>query len=438
MKVGCLSNMKYEIISKHDPLSGANLVVRIPSEELDKKALYTIQYDAPAYLVPVQSHNVDGKIELTYRLGERSKLRYYNGRLSPDEYIAFWESLLQPLLDCDDWFLKPFSFVLDPDYLYRDRSGSVSYLYIPSLQDHSSYEDLKNMVAHLAKDNSVSDPGLENAVLRMLVQDFQPKSFLETLRKSVTSGNAVVKSAEPARSPIPAPAPAPERDISPAPTPEPPKPAAPPIGESQATPSAPGEIHIDLGGGAKGEKKKGFSLFGAKEDKKKDPKGKKQKAQSEVAQAPQPIPDNQAPKSAPAPAPVVEPPIDVRPMPVVGGGDETQLEEFETCLRLIGRGGLPPMIAVNIEIGGAFTIGRVDISIGRKQSDFEFDSGTKAISRHHAAIERDVDGYTITDLSSKAGTYVDGQTIQPNVPYRLRKNMRISFGNGGADYIWEE
>lgn len=100
---------------------------------------------------------------------------------------------------------------------------------------------------------------------------------------------------------------------------------------------------------------------------------------------------------------------------------------------------LPQVISVELPLGGRFTIGRFDVSVGRRQSDFEFDQRTKAVSRHHAVLERQMDGgWQISDCGSKAGTFVDGQKLQANVPCRIRSGTRISFGSAGADYIWEE
>ena len=82
-----------------------------------------------------------------------------------------------------------------------------------------------------------------------------------------------------------------------------------------------------------------------------------------------------------------------------------------------------------------FSIGRFDVSLNVRQSDFEFDKSTKNISRRHAVFERTSDGYTITDLNSKAGTWVNGHKITPNTRHPLKSGMHISFGNAGADYI---
>ena len=106
-------------------------------------------------------------------------------------------------------------------------------------------------------------------------------------------------------------------------------------------------------------------------------------------------------------------------------------------LRYIGHANLPPSIHVQIAEGEIFTIGRFDATVGKRQSSFEFDKKTKAVSRRHAAIERDIEGFKIVDLSSSAGTYVNDRKLPPNTPYGLETGSRISFGNSGADYVWE-
>jgi len=107
-------------------------------------------------------------------------------------------------------------------------------------------------------------------------------------------------------------------------------------------------------------------------------------------------------------------------------------------LRCVGRANLPSLIQVQIAIGEFFTIGRHVSGIGKRQSDFEFDKKTKAVSQRHSVIERDVDGYRIIDLSSNAGTFINGEKVPPNTPVSLDTGTRISFGNSGTDYIWED
>ena len=56
--------MTYQIENKND-LTGAMLVVRFPQEDLDEKALYTIEADQPPFLVPFRYRAVDGMAECT-------------------------------------------------------------------------------------------------------------------------------------------------------------------------------------------------------------------------------------------------------------------------------------------------------------------------------------------------------------------------------------
>ena len=146
--------MMYDIQTQYDVSAGALLTVRFPETDLDKKALYTLQTDQPEFLVPFRYRSMDGFAECVYQLDSRSKLQYRFGNRSPKEYVEFWTQILQPLLDCDDWFLKPLSFVLDTEHLYIDKAGkTVSYLYVPSISNCVEYDALKSMVMELSQKN---------------------------------------------------------------------------------------------------------------------------------------------------------------------------------------------------------------------------------------------------------------------------------------------
>ena len=426
--------MIYPIEQKND-LSGAMLVIRFPEEELDRKALSTIQADPPAFLVPFRYRSVDGMAECTYELGSRSKLQYRFGRHTPEEYMAFWTGILQPLLECADWFLKPMSFVLDTRYLYADRDGTVSYLYVPSLEDCQDFGALREMAAELSRQNSVSDPALENQVLKSIMQDFQPKAFLQMLRQARP---AAPVPREPQSQPEPVHAPA-VQSPPPVPAEDPLRmpPVEPPAGLDDIV------IHLDGGDGAAKEKKpkkEKKHLFGGKKEKPEKKGGLfgKKEPPREIFLGAAAQDFQEAPPAPP-----------VRPMehasvwiPATEESGVTQLLDESgagACLRLMGDPALPREIPVDIQPGQVFSIGRFDVSVGHRQSDFEFDKKTKAVSRRHAVIERQEDGsYALVDLSSSAGTFVDGQRLTANVPRVLHRGARVAFGTAGADYVWEE
>ena len=116
----------------------------------------------------------------------------------------------------------------------------------------------------------------------------------------------------------------------------------------------------------------------------------------------------------------------------------TQLEAFGgTLLRLHEHGNNILPLVIHLPATGTFSVGRFDTSVGVKQSDFEFSKETKNISRRHAVFECSEQGCTVTDLGSKAGTWVNGRMIPVNEPQPLEQGCSVSFGNAGADYIFE-
>lgn len=113
-----------------------------------------------------------------------------------------------------------------------------------------------------------------------------------------------------------------------------------------------------------------------------------------------------------------------------------RLREGKLCH--YGGGNWPEEIRVSIREGGVFSIGRFDVRLGRPVSDFEFEPSSKAVSRRHAEIALDAEGFLIQDLGSLAGTVVNGVALERQAYYRLLDGFTISFGNAGADYIWRE
>lgn len=437
--------MKYQIESKND-MSGLKLVIRFPEKDLDTKALYTIQADQPEFLVPFRFLCVNGEVECTYQLENRGKLLYHCAKRSPGELTDFWGRVLQPLLDCGDWFLKPFSFVLELQYLYMDKDGkTISYLYIPSKEDCSSLEDLRGLAVDLAQKNPSIDAELEVKVLRAIMQDFQPNVFLQMLRKNQPALLDKTLSA-PVVPPPPPPRPGPAPTAQPAPkASEPATPKAEDIALAPKPVVDDGGIHIDLSGARKPEKpKKGLFRRKEKPEKKKEKKegglfGKKKEPAKE--------PEKEKGILLGAAA---EAPVNIHAVTNVTVFSAEEEDDGVTVLdvsngsmgcrfRLVGISGLPREIPVALDLGGVFTIGRFDVTVGHRQSDFEFESKTKEVSRRHAAVECLPDGgYTIVDLNSSAGTYVDGERLNPNVARRLSSGSRVAFGTAGAEYIWEE
>ena len=494
--------MSYEIQSKSDFLTGVTLTVKIPEEELDRKALYTIQADKPEFILPFHFKSVDGQVELVYQVGTCSKLQYLSGERLTKDYTELWSSVFSPLLNCGDWFMNPYSFMLNAEYLYFDKNKkTICYVYIPSIQGCSGYSDLKEMAAEVTKFISIADADLENKVLRAIMKDFDPKDFLQMLKsytamsapaattwsapvltngvimhpnapgnelriasvsepsqpglaggygiKEPSSAMAVINNGSPPGIPAAANKMHPP-SAAPAYNDYPPYAVFEPDGSrlNEMGFDAPGDIVINISAKGKPVKKKqikgkdkGTDSGGKEKGKKNRNKikeetgglfGRKSTGRQETASA-----------AAATPQPVYEPvsnTVQAYVPHTVDIVDETQCIHTGingARLRFAGSISLPSIIDIRLAVGGNFTVGRYDAAIGKQQSNFEFDKKTKAVSRRHAVIERHEGGYIIIDLSSSAGTFLNGQKITPNTPCELNHGCHVSFGNAGADYIWE-
>jgi len=471
--------MNFDIRHNDDLLTGTTLIVRIKENEVDEKALKTIQADRPEFLLPFHHYYIDGQVQFVYQIGMFCNLKYISGNRTAKEYAQLWISILRPLLDCEDWFMQASSFLLDIDYLYYDKDRkSCCFVYIPSIHNASDHSALKEMAADVSEIITVDDACLENKILRAIMKNFEPKDLLKTLRLAMadsirTSGKGVFPAEKESESTfVPnttdniirekalvqaAPEPFAERVEqvqSLLPKPE----------KQKEMPFDQGEIIIDIPEKsmrktkdkssskdkqtkAKERERRMNRLFEELFGKKKDPPPQLAQTTCASHNTGTFTHEKTAADTGDLPAEnniVKMPQSEIARQTNIQGtmyNDSTESITIGTggaLLRNIGKLQLPLIIEVEIEEGKIFGIGRYDAALGKKQSSFEFDKKTKAISRRHCVIKRDPDGYNIIDLASSAGTFVDGERLPPNTPIRLANACKVSFGNAGADYIWEQ
>ena len=437
----------YEIETRNDLNKGATLVVSVPESTVDKKALYTLLSDTPSFILPFTYRSIDGMCEFTYQVGTRSKMAYFAGSRTPTEYADMWFDLLKPLLDCGDWFMKPFSFVLRYDYLYCDKNGkSIGYVYIPTLSDYSSYDDLKRIGQDMANKNRTSDAVLENDILRA-IQDFKTQEILDIVNryKSGARKAAGVQIHQTPQVHVPSvdhvDKPNQSSNVKPLSSDTPPiVQPNPEIGNSLTPPQRSAGvdgIKINLQSSKKAVKEKP-AKHSEPQKTEKEKKGFfdrfRKPQQEEIIMQGAAISTHEK---------VAHEPMPIQPIYQNNVVDSvTELDDVDIMstpkFRYVGAAGHPPTIEISLQDGAVFTIGRFDASVGSQQSNFEFDMRTKAVSRRHAAIEKHMDGYYLVDLNSSGGTFVNGQRLTPNAPVKLERGSRVSFGYSGADYMWEE
>ena len=87
---------------------------------------------------------------------------------------------------------------------------------------------------------------------------------------------------------------------------------------------------------------------------------------------------------------------------------------------------MPMLIVYEGELEGQrWIIDQDRVTIGRR-SDCDIVLPERQVSRCHAQIERDDNGYLLRDLRSKNGTHVDGEEVR-ETPYRLKDGDEIQI-----------
>ena len=460
--------MVYEITRRSDVNYGTVLTVQIPTADVDWYALYTLEADTPDFIVPFRYHLMDDMVELTFLPENRRMLRFYGGEQTIAEYSALFTNLMLPLQNGADWFLKAFCFVLDFDWIFYDvATQAISYLYFPVKEECSSIRNIVSVIRQVNNNFRVNNRDLENKVLRAITDDnFRVGDFINIFRDIQPQKSTRVqmtppvedKKAPPQRREEPKKPVEPVKPQPPKKPEKPAKPAEPPKksvllddfdddldidffqdngkdskpGKESPDPSKKALIHKLFGKGA-GKQAAEKPVKEPKKEAKKDMKKEQPAVGRQVISGAAADIRNASQRNRPV---AVQTQYEADDATVV----VPQSKEHLSFARLEyqGNGNFPAMISLNMKGKSMFSIGRFDSGLNKKQSDFEFPSNTKEVSRRHAAIEKFGDDYYITDIGSLAGTFVNGQAIGLNKSVKLENQDTVSFGEAGADYIFRK
>lgn len=92
----------------------------------------------------------------------------------------------------------------------------------------------------------------------------------------------------------------------------------------------------------------------------------------------------------------------------------------------------PPALVVlmgpSAYVGKQFALVNNDYMLGRSH-DCSIPIDDKSVSRNHARVQIAGSEVTISDMGSANKTVVNGSTLQPGVPFKLRNNDQIKAGN---------
>lgn len=84
---------------------------------------------------------------------------------------------------------------------------------------------------------------------------------------------------------------------------------------------------------------------------------------------------------------------------------------------------------IGLELANKFFLGRKTEEVREALLDLSpFGAYGLGVSRHHASVQKTRSGYTLTDLNSTNGTWVDNEQLQPNQAYPISSGAHIRLG----------
>ena len=94
------------------------------------------------------------------------------------------------------------------------------------------------------------------------------------------------------------------------------------------------------------------------------------------------------------------------------------------------------VVEEGVTVGASMRLGSTPVLIGRDpEAQFRMDPNLdRLVSARHARLDREGDGWVLTDLGSRNGTFVNGARVEGAC--RLRPGDRVQLGRGGPKARW--
>lgn len=449
---------------------------------LDEIAMKVINSDCPEFLLPFRLTTMNDTVTLKYKQVNTVALAYANMTHSKDSFVRFYMNLITPFVKGSDWFLDYHNICVDPRYVYVDnRLGKIYYVYIPEYSMRSTDEEILNFFKNVFTNTNITDD-----------KDFQVRlyRYFNSLNITIMGLYQIFQEEMAGLSPA-AKEPVKEtKEIPKAPELSDP---APDFGGRSFGGSFGGGNSKDAEEAAqkKAESGKGGFFGGFGKKKEEEPKKEEKKKSNNIFGDEEEdilngigVDDfdffDDSKKKKKEEKPVKERSIKEKPVkekePVKGGffggfgkkkEEEPVKESFDYAKVQKGKGtgnnesvnmfqpdylsdetdisegsntyGGAALELVDSELPGAMRRIPLDfvgnyVTIGRTSSDqikpdIAFPADFKRIGRQHARIERSNGALYLIDLGSVNHTFINGDVLAPNQPYKLMNGMEITFSN---------
>ncbi len=388
--------------------------------DFDRIAVKMLASDLPSFLAPVKIMNMYDECIVKYETGRYKNIASLKMRMSKNECCTLIYNLIYPMIVCGEWFLDYHKFFLQKDYILCDsETFDIRYIYMLDKNFYNSDVDIMNVFRDIFKNTDIiDDKDFKINLLQILLGDgFSINSLYEMIidiRKSRK---------EPPKN-ITAPSANPNRVNN---------------GSKflkdenknvllekhilKKTVESP-DISFD------DESDDIVGLFTPKEKNK--PKTNifsglfgKNKASGKTVSVSETAKNEENDYTV-----------------ITGVNDETDYDK--TCilraflnLESSEIGNCPASIPIMIENDESVTIGRKSSNPGIVNADIEFPSDCTKISRKHCRVRFENGVYSICDLNSGNGTFVDGQKVENGIWMDLHNGSTLVFGDKAAVYSFK-
>lgn len=388
--------------------------------DFDRIAVKLLASDLPSFLAPVKIMNMYDKCFVKYETGRYKNIASLKMRMSKNECCTLIYNMIHPMIVCSEWFLDYHKFFLHKDYILCDsETFDVRYIYMLNKNFNNSDSDIMNVFRDIFKNTDiVDDKDFRINLFQALLDDgFSINSLYEMIidiRKSKKEQpkNTTASSANPNR------------------------------GNNGSkflkdeNKNVLLEKHIlkktvessDISFDDESDEIAG--LFTPKEKNK--PKTNifsglfgKNKASGKTVSVSGTAKNEDNDYTV-----------------ITGVNDETDSDK--TCivraflnLESSEIGNCPASIPIMIENDESVTIGRKSSNPGIVNADIEFPSDCTKISRKHCRVRFENGIYSICDLNSGNGTFVDGQKVENGIWMDLHNGSTLMFGDKAAVYSFK-
>lgn len=171
-------------------------------DQCDEVACGGLKTNHPDYLLPVIFDAHHGTKAVRYTVPENYKaLDESMSELQIEQVLGLYDKLLDMLEDCEDCFLQPGAFCMEPEYVYVNESyDQLKYLYIPEEQVTIDLQSIKYLMINILEKCDETSGG--KIQLQLYKYFYKPKFVLSELKQMINQFKMSIKSSG-APQPIP-------------------------------------------------------------------------------------------------------------------------------------------------------------------------------------------------------------------------------------------